>query len=199
MEHRATIGLLDDTGQPFGAHIDSVLRALLPRLEREFPTLRDETVLVEVLEEAGRKIADHERRDGPIEKLHAYAWVAIRSVATSRLRRGSMRIARATFAGDDALDVLGTVQASIGTPEQIEAEILVRELLAQLTPEEQLLCVAKRLGFSSKEIAEEQGTTVERVNTFFHRVKQKMRDALRGRDANGIARPAGERAKTRTA
>jgi len=199
MEHRATIGLLDDTGQPFGAHIDSVLRALLPRLEREFPTLRDETVLVEVLEEAGRKIADHERRDGPIEKLHAYAWVAIRSVATSRLRRGSMRIARATFAGDDALDVLGTVQASIGTPEQIEAEILVRELLAQLTPEEQLLCVAKRLGFSSKEIAEEQGTTVERVNTFFHRVKQKMRDALRGHNANGIARAAGERAKTRTA
>jgi len=199
MEHRATIGLIDETGQPFGAHIDSVLRALLPRLEREFPSLRDETVLVEVLEEAGRKIADHERRDGPIEKLHAYAWVAIRSVATSRLRRGSMRIARATFAGDDALDVLGTVQASIGTPEQIEAEILVRELLAQLTPEEQLLCVAKRLGFSSKEIAEEQGTTVERVNTFFHRVKQKMRDALRGRDANGIARAAGERAKTRTA
>jgi len=199
MEHRATIGLLDDTGQPFGAHIDSVLRALLPRLEREFPTLRDETVLVEVLEEAGRKIADHERRDGPIEKLHAYAWVAIRSVATSRLRRGSMRIARATFAGDDALDVLGTVQASIGTPEQIEAEILVRELLAQLTPEEQLLCVAKRLGFSSKEIAEEQGTTVERVNTFFHRVKQKMRVALRGHDPNGIARTTGERAKTRTA
>jgi len=199
MEHRATIGLLDDTGQPFGAHIDSVLRALLPRLEREFPTLRDETVLVEVLEEAGRKIADHERRDGPIEKLHAYAWVAIRSVATSRLRRGSMRIARATFAGDDALDVLGTVQASIGTPEQIEAEILVRELLAQLTPEEQLLCVAKRLGFSSKEIAEEQGTTVERVNTFFHRVKQKMRVARRGHDPNGIARTTGERAKTRTA
>ena len=199
MEHRATIGLLDDTGQPFGAHIDSALRALLPRLEREFPTLRDETVLVEVLEEAGRKIADHERRDGPIEKLHAYAWVAIRSVATSRLRRGSMRIARATFAGDDALDVLGTVQASIGTPEQIEAEILVRELLAQLTPEEQLLCVAKRLGFSSKEIAEEQGTTVERVNTFFHRVKQKMRVALRGLDANGVARTTGERAKTRTA
>ena len=199
MEHRATIGLLDDTGQPFGAHIDSVLRALLPRLEREFPTLRDETVLVEVLEEAGRKIADHERRDGPIEKLHAYAWVAIRSVATSRLRRGSMRIARATFAGDNALDVLGTVQASIGTPEQIEAEILVRELLAQLTPEEQLLCVAKRLGFSSKEIAEEQGTTVERVNTFFHRVKQKMRVALRGHDANGVARTTGERAKTRTA
>ena len=199
MEHRATIGLLDDTGQPFGAHIDSVLRALLPRLEREFPSLRDETVLVEVLEEAGRKIADHERRDGPIEKLHAYAWVAIRSVATSRLRRGSMRIARATFGGDDALDVLGTVQASIGTPEQIEAEILVRELLAQLTPEEQLLCVAKRLGFSSKEIAEEQGTTVERVNTFFHRVKQKMRVALRGHDANGVARTTGDRAKTRTA
>ena len=28
MEHRATIGLLDDTGQPFGAHIDSALRIM---------------------------------------------------------------------------------------------------------------------------------------------------------------------------
>ena len=194
-----SIGLLDDSGQPFGAHIDRVLRALLPRLEREFPTLRDETVLVEVLEEAGRKIAEHERRDGPIEKLHAYAWVAIRSGATSRLRRGSMRIARATLAGDDALDVLGTVHASIGTPEQIEAEILVRELLDQLTPEEQLLCVAKRLGFSSKEIAEEQGTTVARVNTFFHRVKQKMREALRGRDVKASSPATPKRANARTA
>ena len=44
MEHRATIGLLDDTGQPFGAHIDSVLRALLPRLEREFPNLYREPI-----------------------------------------------------------------------------------------------------------------------------------------------------------
>jgi len=95
------------------------------------------------------------------------------------MRRGSMRIARATVAGDEGADVLDSLRANLGTPEQIEAGILVQEVLAQLTPEEQLICVWKRIGYSSREIAQQQGTTVERVNTFFHRVKRQVREALR--------------------
>jgi DNA-directed RNA polymerase specialized sigma24 family protein len=199
MEHVAKIGLVDEAGQPFGAHIDSALRGLLPRLQRQFPTLKDETVIVEILEEAGRKVAAHERRSGPIEKLHAYAWVTVRSVATSEVRRGSMRIARATLAGDEGADVLGTLRSNQGTPEQIEADILIQEVLAQLTPEEQLICIWKRVGFSSREIAKEQGTTVERVNTFFHRVKRKVREALRPPNAKASSSATTHRAKARSA
>ena len=198
MEHVAKIGLVDEAGQPFGAHIDSALRGLLPRLQRQFPTLKDEAVIVEVLEQAGRKIAEHERRSGPIEKLHAYAWVTIRNVATSEMRRGSMRIARATVAGDDGADVLDSLRANLGTPEQIEAGILVQEVLAQLTAEEQLICVLKRIGYSSREIAQQQGTTVERVNTFFHRVKRKVREALRPSEVKASS-VTPHRAKARSA
>jgi len=198
MEHVAKIGLVDEAGQPFGAHIDSALRGLLPRLQRQFPALKDEAVIVEVLEQAGRKIAEHERRSGPIEKLHAYAWVTIRNVATSEMRRGSMRIARATVAGDEGADVLDSLRANLGTPEQIEAGILIQEVLAKLTPEEQLICIWKRIGFSSREIAQQQGTTVERVNTFFHRVKRKVREALRPSEVKASS-VTPHRAKARSA
>ena len=199
MEHRVQLGLLDHAGRQFAPHIDDALRALSSKLQREFPALRDETVIIEVLESAGRKIAEHEQREGPIEKLHAYAWVAVRNEATSRLRRGSMRIARATMAGEDAESLLTVAHASVGTPEQIEADILMQELLSQLTPEEQMVCAWKRLGFSSKEIAQHQGTSVERVNTFFHRVKQKIRDRLRPREVNPSSQTTPQRAKARTA
>jgi RNA polymerase sigma factor (sigma-70 family) len=199
MEHRARIGLLDEAGRPFGPHVDEVLRSFLSKLARDFPALRDEAELAEVLEVAGRKIVERERRDGPIEKLHAFAWVAVRNEATSRLRRGSMRIARATVTGEDAENALSTSHAHVGTPEQIEADILMQELLAQLTPEERLVCAWKRLGFSSKEIAQQQGTTVERVNTFFHRVKQKIRGTLRPRDVNSSSSASPQPAKPRTA
>jgi DNA-directed RNA polymerase specialized sigma24 family protein len=65
-----------------------------------------------------------------------------------------------------------------GTPEQIEADILLDELLATLTAEERVLCMRKQSGFSSREIAKEQGTSVARVDTLFYRIKRKFRDAL---------------------
>jgi DNA-directed RNA polymerase specialized sigma24 family protein len=91
------------------------------------------------------------------------------------------------------------MRSSHGTPEQIESDILVEQLLARLTPEERMVCVWKELGFSSREIAKEQGTSVERVNTFFHRVKRKIRDALRTPDVNASSSPATPRTKARTA
>jgi RNA polymerase sigma factor (sigma-70 family) len=199
MQHQVRLGLVDDTGQPFGPHIDDVLRSLSGRLQREFPQLRDESDVAEVMEQAGRRILDHERRHGAIGSLRAFAWVAMRNEATSRVRRGAMRIARASIAGEEAENLLTVAHASVGTPEQIEADILMAELLAQLTAEERLVCAWKRLGFSSKEIAEQQGTTVERVNTFFHRVKQKIRDTLRPRDASPSQSTTPQRPKARTA
>ena len=67
------------------------------RLRRQFPALQDEVALTEVMEEAGRRIASREERGGPIEKLHGYAWVTVRSVATSHMRRGSIRLIQKTL------------------------------------------------------------------------------------------------------
>src|SRR6266542_702349 len=92
MEHLRKLRLLDENGKPLGTRVEGVLERLLPRFQRQFPTFRDEVTLTEVFEEAGRRIVTREERSGPIEKLHGYAWVTLRSVATSWMRRGSSRL-----------------------------------------------------------------------------------------------------------
>src|SRR5690348_8606648 len=102
MESVDKLGLLGADGQPLSDRIARVLQVLVPKLRRSFPTLDDEVEFTEILEEAGRQIADHEARCGAIEKLHAYAWVTIRSVATSHVRRSSVKLARATLRSDES-------------------------------------------------------------------------------------------------
>jgi DNA-directed RNA polymerase specialized sigma24 family protein len=197
VKYLGKFALLDERGQPLSSHIDSVLRDLAPRLQRDFPALSDEVTITEVLEEAGRKIVRQEQRSGPIQKLHGYAWVTVDSIATSRMRRGSMRLARATLVSEEGEAALEGLQSAVGTVEQIEADIYYRQICKQLTPEEQLLCTWKRWGFSSREIAEAQGHSVERVNTFFHRLKQKIHEAVQGRSVEAPEKV--QRTKTRTA
>jgi RNA polymerase sigma factor (sigma-70 family) len=178
MESVDKFGLLGADGRPLSERIAHVLQYLVPKLRRTFPTLGDEVQLTEILEEAGRRIADHEARCGAIEKLHGYAWVTIRSVATSRVRRSSAKLAQATVGLDESRKILSTLTAESGSAEQIEREILVREVLAGLTADEQLVCIWKKAGFSSREIAEYRGTSVGAVDVVFCRAKDKIRKAL---------------------
>lgn len=175
MEHLRKLGLLDGNGQPFGAHIDGVLSRLLPRLRREFPALQDEVAQVEVLEEAGRRLVLREERTGPLEKINGYAWVTIRSIAMSRLRQGSGRLLQRTLAADASESVLSRVAALDGSAEQIEQGILLREVLAPLTRDEQRVCLWKFMGFSSQEIARRRGTTATAVDMLFFHAKEKIR------------------------
>lgn len=178
MEDLRTLGLLDSSGKPFAPRIQRALTRLLPRLRRQFPALQDDVVLTEVMEEAGRRIASREERTGPIEKLHGYAWVTIRSIATSRMRTGTTRIIQRTLASEAGHALLASVPASSGTAEDIERGILLRELLDTLTREERHICAWKKAGFSSQQIARHQHRTVIAVDTIFSRAKQKLRDAL---------------------
>lgn len=171
-------GLLDSNGNPLSERIQSVLARLLPRLRRQFPVLQDEAVLTDVLEEAGRRIAVREERGGPIDRLHGYAWVTIRSVATSRIRRGSIRLIQNTLESVASDAKLATVPAASGTAEDVERAILLREVLAKLSHEERLVCLWKKAGFSTEEIARHQGRSVGAVGMLFTRAKQKLRAAL---------------------
>jgi RNA polymerase sigma factor (sigma-70 family) len=180
VEYFAKSDFLDESGRPLGAHIQRVLRDLVPKFQRRFPSLQDAAVITEVLEEAGRKISDHERRSGPIVKLHGYAWVTVRSVAMSTMRRGSMRVERATVRSDESHAILSRLPSEFGSAERIENAILLDEILARLSPDERMVCVWKKAGFSSKEIADRLGTSVGAVDTLFHRVKQKIQNAVQG-------------------
>lgn len=174
VEYLAHLGLLDANGEPFSSHVERVLRELAPRLLRQFPALNDEAVVADVLEEAGRRIAEHEKRAGPIEKLHGYAWVAMRSVATSRMRRGSMRMERAALRSEESQAVLSGMPSDVGTADDIERSILIEEILSQLSEQERTLFMWKKAGFSSKEIASGLGMSVAGVDQLFHRVKEKI-------------------------
>lgn len=179
MEHRRSLPLLDGTGRPLPPRIEQALLHLRPRLLRQFPVLRDEDVLLlEVLEEAGRRVALHEERAGPISKLFGYAWVTLRSVAISKMRLGSTRLLQRTVGSIASQDEVSKIETDTGTPEQIERNILLREALDLLSPDERLLCIWKTAGFSSREIAKHQRSSVAAVDVLFYRAKEKIRKAL---------------------
>ena len=178
MEHMRTLGLLDSNGKPLAERIQRALTGLLPKVRRQFPSLRDDIVLAEVVEEAGRRIANREERGGPIEQLHAYAWVTLRSVATSHVRKPSNRLIRDTVGSTAGAIHLASAQASYGSPDEIERDILMREALEALSEEERVVCMWKTAGYSAQEIAKSQGRSVVAVDTLFSRAKQKLRRAF---------------------
>ena len=198
LESVGTHALLDDAGHPLSTRLQRALGDIPPRFRNRFPALGDELLVTDVLEEAGRRIADHERAAGPVDNLDAYAWVTVLNVARSRMRHSSMRLARSTLGSEESQAVFGTLRSTHGVPEHIEAAILVQEVLAHLTAEERWLCSRKQLGFSSREIAREQGTSVACVNTLFYRVKRKIRHALRGARAGASVSRTGQPTNTRT-
>jgi RNA polymerase sigma factor (sigma-70 family) len=190
--------LLDADGRPLDPRIQGILRELLPRFRNRFLTLEDEVLVSEIIEEAGRRISDCEAASGPVNNLEAYAWTTVVNIARSRLRHSSMRLASATLPSEASQAVLGSLKSRDGTPQRIEADILLQELLAQLTAEERALCMRKQSGFSSREIARELGTSVARVNTLFYRIKRKFRDAQNGNRADASLSTTSQATKTRT-
>ncbi len=160
MDHMRALGLLDSNGKPLGDRIERVLAGLLPKLRRRFPNLQDDVAITEVMEEAGHRIASREARGGPIERIHGYAWVTVRSVATSHIRRPATQLIQHTLAPEASHEHIAVAQAQFGSPEQLERDILLREVLARLSPEERMVCLWKMAGFSAQEIASALGRSV---------------------------------------
>ena len=173
--HRAPICLLSSDGQFLRPPLEQALLDLMAKFQRHFPSIRDDLLLIEIFEEAGRRIDQRERRVGPIARLHAYAWVTLKSVAASRLRRGAGKLAQRTVAFEDAETALDLMPARGAASAEIEWRILLREVLEILTPHERVVCLLKRAGYSSREIAERRGGTAAAVDTLWLRVRQKVR------------------------
>jgi DNA-directed RNA polymerase specialized sigma24 family protein len=53
-----------------------------------------------------------------------------------------------------------------------------RKALGKLSREERLVCIWKRAGFSSRDIATFNGRSVASVNRTFARARRKLRDAI---------------------
>ena len=175
MEHLQHLRLLDERGKPLGTRIESVLKRLVPRFLKRFPASHDDLAVTEVLEEAGRRIANRERQVGPIKKLHGYAWVTLHNTGTSWLRRPSNRVAQNTVGAVESEIALSAMPADYGSPEEIEKAILMEQVTARLSPEERLVFFLKiNAGFSSEQIAYLRGTSVNAIDIAFSRIKRKI-------------------------
>ena len=175
MESLRKLGLLDVDGKPVEDRLSKVLNALLPRFRRRFPAIQDEVEVTEVFEEAARASTKRERASGPIEKLGGYAWKALESIGVSTQRRGSMQIRFNSVESRTGPEIVSRLRAWDGSVEEIERDILLRELEAHMTPEEASIFHLKALGYSSEEIAKLRGSSVNSVDKVMSRLKQKIR------------------------
>lgn len=169
------ITLVDEHGAPFDPRVAGVLAQMRVRLRRQFPACRDDVLAVDVLEEAGRRLLRRERRLGPIANLHGYAWVTIRSVATSRLRRGDVRIVEASVGTRDIDALLAHRNTGRLSGADMERRVLLRQVLAALSREERRVCAMKAAGYTAEEIAGAVGRTVASVDTLYSRARAKAR------------------------
>ena len=170
---RPSVFLVDGSGQPFSPRIENAVLTWFARLRSGFPTL-DDTAVVDVLEEAARRVVRREERAGPIEHVHAYAWTAIRSVAASRLRLGRERVAQMTTARSDKDRVSpATLSGRFGP--SVEARVLLGQVLRRLTPLERRVFRLKSEGFSTREIAGRLGRAPATIDSIYSRSMAKLR------------------------
>jgi DNA-directed RNA polymerase specialized sigma24 family protein len=167
--------LLDADGKPLDERLLKALSALLPRFRRRFPAIQDEVEITEVFEEAVRRIQKRERQAGPIEKLRGYAWKALECIGVSFHRRSTMQVHVKRVESRTGPEIVSKLRALDGSVEQIERDILLREIESSLSPEEARIFHLKALGFSSEEIAKARGSSVNSVDKVMSRLKQKFR------------------------
>jgi RNA polymerase sigma factor (sigma-70 family) len=177
MESVAKDALLDADGRPLDPRIQAVLRELVPRFRRRFLTLRDELLVIEIFEQAGRSIAENMTTFNAAKNPSAYAFRILCTAALLRLRQPSSRLDRATIGSNEGLFMIESAPAREGTPEQIEASILLQEYMEPLTDHERELCMWKKSGHTSREIAKMLGTTPGYVDNLFYRIKRKCEEA----------------------
>jgi DNA-directed RNA polymerase specialized sigma24 family protein len=183
--HLNHVWLVDEYGQPFSARLHDALTAIAPRLQQDFPMLKDLYVLTEVLEETARRIVAREERGGPLRELQTYAWVIATRTAALRLSQGGWAVVGATLPSEQSEPALANLPSAVATVEQMEAEILAHELDAQLSPEDRDLCLCKRARLSTEEIAIRHGISLVAVRTRWHRVKGKLHSLM----TSGARRP----------
>ena len=100
------------------------------------------------------------------------------------MRLGSSKLNQKTLDSEAGHARLLATPTSRGTAADIEQAVLLRELLQTLSREERMICLWKKAGFSSQEIALHQGRSVVSIDTIFSRAKQKIRRALGIEDIN---------------
>ncbi len=175
MEQLRKLELLDEHGRPVDERTLGVLEKLQGKFRRHFRRIQDESVITTIFEKAAAMMARRERASGPLERPYGYAWRALQSIAISNLRGTSIELRRRQAQTHDGRDIVRRLEAMDGTPQQIERDILMKELMAQMTPDEVFVFAHKMAGHTSAAIAAKLGCAPSTVDVTIWRIRQKLR------------------------
>lgn len=184
--HGTNLVLVDARGDPLEGPLAQVLQRLAYPLRRDFPDLCDDVELIDVLEEAARRII---ARGCAVRRLYRYSWLTVQRIALSRMRHLSHRYVHESLSNGAGRSALRSLQSSWNSPQQIERLVLEREFVAYLTTDENAVVNGRLDGCSSKEIALQRGCTEAAVNAAYHRAIVKLRRHFAEHEASASARP----------
>lgn len=170
--------LVDQQGQPAAARIQLVFDGLHPRFRTHFPTIQDDAAIAFVFESAAAKVIRHEHLNGDAASLHGLAWTALKRQALSWLRSKRAQTEARTLGSADGLEYLNRLAAVDFSAEQIERQVLCRQILERLPERDAKLLMLQQAGFSVREIAEHFGESTSAVATRLTRLKQTLRKSL---------------------
>ncbi len=169
------VSLVDASGQPFDDRLHDALITVAPRLQREFLALADASVLSEVLEETGNRLAAREGRKGAVRELKTYAYVVARRIANLRTRLDQWELRTSSLNGETVTNGQAVSANGWGTLEDIEDTILAKELAARLPEALRREYALRYMGLSTDEIAVREGTSTVNVESRWRQVKRKLR------------------------
>ncbi len=175
MEQLRKLVLVDEQGRPVDERTLGVLEKLQGRFRKQFRRIQDESVVTTIFEKVAALMARRERASGPLERPYGYAWRALQSIAISNLRGTSIELHRHRAESRDGRDIVRRLEAMDGTPDQIERDILMKELVAQMTPEEAFIVAHKMAGHTSAVIAAKLGCAPATVDVAVWRIRQRLR------------------------
>ena len=178
MKSRSKIPLVGSDGQPLPERIQRTLNDLLPRFNRWFPLMEDEAVVAGLLEEAGQRITDQERRHGPVGRLHGFAWTVLRNIGASELRLSRSKVQLKSLGSAEGELLMSSMNSDQHGPTALEDRLAIDQALQYVTDLERRVALLKAAQFTSAEIAAELRTTVGAVDQAYFRVKNKLRKLL---------------------
>ncbi len=176
MKSRRKIPLVGSDGQPLPERIQRALHDLLPRFNRWFP-LQDEAVVTGLLERAGQRIKEKERKSGPLESLHGFAWTVLHNLGVSELRLSRSKVQLESIGSEEG-ERLMSYMSSDQHATAIEERLAIEQALAQVTELERRVALLKVAQFTSAEIAEQLGSTDRAIDQAYFRVRHKLKKLL---------------------
>jgi RNA polymerase sigma factor (sigma-70 family) len=164
--------LIDTTGNPLDERFYAAAEELSGAFFQAFSDLGDPAVVSNAVEESARKIARHERKNGPVKDLPSYFLRTFWNITRSLVRRGYYtKYERAV--SDRELEIHAGVAGRNSL--DLERWVAAKEILVTLDERKRTMLILDCQGYSAKEIAKDLKTTEDNVYTTLYRARQEAR------------------------